>query len=51
MRLVEFAPGIVLAIIDGFLWAGLMALAIAVMRAVSGPAREDRLARRPGDSV
>jgi hypothetical protein len=51
MGLVEFAPGVVLAIIDGFLWAGLTALAIAVMRAVSGPAREDRLARRPGISV
>ena len=51
MGLVEFAPGVVLAIIDGLLWAGLTALAIAVMRAVSGPAREDRLARRPGDSV
>jgi hypothetical protein len=51
MGLVEFAPGVVLAIIDGFLWAGLTALAIAVMRAVGGPASEDRLARRPGDSV
>jgi hypothetical protein len=51
MGLVEFAPGVVLAIIDGLLWAGLTALAIAVMRAVSGPAREDRLPRRPGDSV
>ena len=51
MGLVEFAPGVALAIIDGLLWAGLTALAIAVMRAVSGPAREDRLARRPGGSV
>jgi hypothetical protein len=39
MGLVEFAPGVVLAIIDGLPWAGLTALAIAVMRAVSGPAR------------
>jgi hypothetical protein len=51
MGLVEFAPGVVLAIIDGLLWAGLTALAIAVMRAICGPAHEDRLARRRGDSV
>jgi hypothetical protein len=38
MGLIVFAPGAVLAIIDAFLWAGLTALAIAVMRAVSGPA-------------
>jgi hypothetical protein len=47
MGLVVFAPGVVLAIIDAFLWAGLTALAIAVMRGVSGPARDDRLARWP----
>jgi hypothetical protein len=51
MGLVEFAPGDVLAIIDGFLRAGLTALAISVMRAISGSAHEDRLARRGGDSV
>ncbi|HKI16823.1 MAG TPA: hypothetical protein VKA15_03045 [Isosphaeraceae bacterium] len=51
MGLIVFARGVVLAIIDAFLWAGLTALAIAVMRAVSGPARDDGLARRPGDSV
>jgi hypothetical protein len=51
MGLIEFAPGVVLAITDAFLWAGLTALAIALMRAVSGPARNDRLARRSGDSV
>ena len=51
MGLVVFAPGVVLAIIDALLWAGLTALAISVMRAVSGPAREDGLARRPGDPV
>jgi hypothetical protein len=49
MGLIVFAPGILLAIIDGFLWAGLTALAIGVMRLVSGPARDDRLARRRGD--
>jgi hypothetical protein len=51
MGLIVFAPGVVLVILDALLWAGLMALAIAVMRAVSGPARDDELARRPGDSV
>jgi hypothetical protein len=38
MGLIVFAPGVVLAIIDAFLWAGLTALAIGVMRLVSGPA-------------
>ena len=51
MGLVVFAPGIALAIIDALLWAGLTALAITVMRAVSGPSRDDRLARRPGHPV
>jgi hypothetical protein len=51
MGLIVFAPGVYLAIIDAFLWAGLATLAIAVMRAVSGPARDDELARRTGDSV
>jgi hypothetical protein len=51
MGLVVFAPGIALAIIDLLLWAGLTALAITVMRAVSGPSRDDRLARRSGDPV
>jgi hypothetical protein len=47
MGLIVFAPGVVIAIIDTFLWAGLTALAIALMRAVSGPATDDRLARPP----
>lgn len=51
MGLAAFAPGPVLVIIDACLWAGLTALAIAVMRAVSGRASADRLASRPGDSV
>lgn len=46
--LIVFAPGLVLAIVDALLWAGLTALAIVVMRAISGPARGDRLARQPG---
>ena len=41
LGLIVFAPGVFLAIIDGFLWAGLTALAILVMRLVSGPARID----------
>jgi hypothetical protein len=45
MGLVVFAPGITLVIVDAILWAGLAGLAIAVMRVVSGPARNDRLAR------
>jgi hypothetical protein len=51
MGLVVFAPGVALAIIDALLWAGLAALAIGVMRALSGPSRQDRLARRPGHPV
>jgi hypothetical protein len=51
MGLIVFAPGILLVVIDAALWAGLTALAIGVMRLVSGPARDDRLARRRGDSA
>jgi hypothetical protein len=51
LGLIVFAPGALLAIIDGFLWAGLTALAITVMRLVSGPARIDQPASRLGDSV
>jgi hypothetical protein len=42
MHLIEFAPGAWLIIIDGLLWAGLTALALAVMPLVSGPARIER---------
>lgn len=41
MGLIVFAPGAFIAIIDGFLWAGLASLAITVMRLISGPARID----------
>ena len=51
MGLIVFAPGALMAIIDGFLWAGLTALAILVMRLVSGPARIDRPASRSGDTA
>jgi hypothetical protein len=36
MGLIVFAPSVFLAIIGAFLWAGLTALANAVMRLVSG---------------
>jgi hypothetical protein len=45
VHFINFAPGAWLMIIDGLLWAGLTALALAVMRLVSGPARIDRPAR------
>src|SRR4029077_8745136 len=48
LGLIVFAPGVVLAIIDAFLWAGLTALSIAVLRAVTGPAGDDGLAPRQG---
>ncbi len=51
MGLIVFAPGISLAIIDAGLWAGLTAISIGVMRLVAGPASDDRLARRWGDSA
>ena len=51
MGLIVFAPGGFLWIIDGFLWAGLTALAILVMRLVRGPARIDRPASRLGDTA
>ena len=49
LGLAVFAPGAAVAIIDALLWAGLTALSIAVMRAISGPSRADRLARRAGE--
>jgi hypothetical protein len=49
MGLIVFAPGALIAIIDGFLWAGLTALAIAVMRLISGPARIERPVSQLGD--
>ncbi len=49
MHFIKFAPGVWLMIIDGLLWAGLTALALAVMRLVSGPARIERPASQAGD--
>jgi hypothetical protein len=49
LQLIKFVPGAWLMIIDGLLWAGLTALALAVMRFLSGPARIDRPASQAGD--
>jgi hypothetical protein len=43
--LVVIAPGAGLVLVDAALWAGLTALAQAVMRLVAGPAQRDPLAR------
>ena len=50
MNIIVFTPGVAMAMIDGVLWAGLTALAIGVMRVVSGPACHDQLVRRRGGS-
>jgi hypothetical protein len=47
MRLIVLAPGVGTVLVDAACWAGLTALAQAVMRLVAGPARGDRLARQP----
>jgi len=44
---IVFAPGIGIALVDAACWAGLLALAQAVMRLVAGPVRGDPLARQP----
>jgi hypothetical protein len=44
MGLINFAPGVWLMIIDGFLWAGLTGLALATMRMVGGSSRIERSA-------
>jgi hypothetical protein len=49
LQAIKLAPGAWLMIIDGLLWAGLTALALAVMRLVSGPARIERPASQAGD--
>jgi hypothetical protein len=48
---IVFAPGIVTVLVDAMCWIGLVALAEAVMRLVTGPARGDPLARRPWEAV
>jgi hypothetical protein len=44
---IVFAPGIRIVFIDAACWAGLLALALFVMRLVAGPANADPLARQP----
>jgi hypothetical protein len=51
MHLINFAPGAWLKIIDGLLWAGLTALALATMRLVSGPAGIERPAGQASDGA
>ena len=46
-----FAPGVAPILADAATYVGIVALGHAVMRLVAGPAREDRLARRPGDAA
>jgi hypothetical protein len=42
-----FAPGIAPILADAATYVGIVALGHTVMRLIAGPAREDRLARRP----
>jgi hypothetical protein len=42
-----FAPGVAPIVADAATYVGIVALGHAVMRLIAGPAREDRLARRP----
>lgn len=42
-----FAPGVAPILADAATYVGIVALGHAVMRLIAGPAREDRLARRP----
>jgi hypothetical protein len=44
---IVFAPGIGIALVDAACWAGLLALAQAVMRLVAGPVKTDPFARQP----
>jgi hypothetical protein len=48
---IVFAPGSLNVLVDAACWAGLAALAYAVMRLVAGPVRDDPLARRPWSGV
>jgi hypothetical protein len=45
-----FAPGIAPILADAATYVGIVALGHAVMRLIAGPAREDRLARRPTEA-
>jgi hypothetical protein len=43
-----FAPGVAPILADSATYAGIVIPGHAVMRLIAGPAREDRLARKPG---
>jgi hypothetical protein len=47
LGIIAFKPGVLTIVVDAACWAGLTALAQAVMRLVAGPAHADPLARRP----
>jgi hypothetical protein len=51
LGLIALAPGVATVLVDAVCWAGLTALAQAVMRLVAGPAAADRLTRRPWEGV
>jgi hypothetical protein len=46
-----FAPGLIPILADAATYVGMVALGHAVMRLMSGPAREDQLARQPMDAA
>jgi hypothetical protein len=46
-----FAPGVAPIIADAVTYVGIVALGHAMMRLIAGPAREDRLARRPAEAA
>ncbi len=46
-----FAPGVAPVLADSATYVGIVALGHAVMRLVAGPARGDRLARRPWEAA
>jgi hypothetical protein len=45
-----FAPGVAPIVADGVTYAGIVILGHTVMRLIAGPARADRLARRPSEA-
>jgi len=51
LGLIVLAPGPLTVLVVAACWAGMTALAQAVMRVVAGPAAADRLARRPWETA
>ena len=51
LGLIVLAPGPLTVLVVAACWAGMTALAQAVMRVVAGPAAADRLARRPWEAA